>query len=127
VSQFFIIKKFGNAIVKNIGEGLNELLGTEVVKRGMSIIGKQGGDTKAVNAIKNKLAKGAINKNYGMIKILAEQVVGIDVDELIEEYGAENILTAVSQLGPKLGIDISSILGGKGLSTTKNVGYPREE
>lgn len=127
ILQIVTFRKFGNAIIENIGEGINTLLGEEPVKRAMSIIGKKGGDTKAVNAIKNKLAKGTIQQNYGMLKMLGEKFLGVDVDEMIDEYGAENILTAVSQLAPKLGIDVNSLLSGKMLNSNPSIVYPREE
>jgi len=84
----------------------------------MSIIGKQGGDAKAQNAIKDRVAKAFISKNYGLLKIGAEKLLGIDVDDLIDEYGAENIMTALQDLAPKLGWDLSKGLG-QGLNKSK--------
>ena len=127
VLNIIILRKFGNSIIENIGQGLNTVMGSENVKRAMSIIGKQGGNAKAVNAIKDKMAKGFINKNYGLIKIVAERLGGIDVDELIDDYGAENILSAVQQLAPQLGFDINAFLSGQNINTTNFKGYPKEE
>jgi len=73
----------------------------------MSIIGKKGGDAKAQNAIKSRVAKAFIDKNYGVMKIAAEKFLGLDVDELIDDYGAENIIGALREFLPQLGIDLT--------------------
>jgi len=131
VVQIIVFRKFGNAFVQNIGDGINQLFGKETVKRAMTIVGKQGGDTKAVNAIKGQLAKGFIDKNYGMVKMVAQEVAGVDVDGMMGKYGAENILVAVRQFAPALGIDldkmIANFMGGQGLNTNQPVVYPKEE
>lgn len=127
----FIIRKFGTSLIKNIASGVNEVFGKTTVKRAMSIVGKQGGDTKAVNAITNKIAKGFINQNYGLIKIAAEKIGGVNFDELVDDYGAENILVAVQKIAPSLGIDLNSMIanfgGGQKLNTSEPIVYPREE
>lgn len=124
--QLFLLKRLGNEIsvgINGFTESFNQIFEKDTVKRAMSIVGKMGGDTKSVNAIKNTMAKGFIEQNYGLIKMVADQVLGIDADEMIERYGAENILTAIQQLAPKLGIDLSSVLnnGLKSLNVDGNI------
>lgn len=109
IAQLLLLKKFGSDLSGAIEGIFSGELSQPMVKKAMTVIGKMGGDRQSVNSIKNKLAKGAISKNLGLIKILAEKFVGIDFDELVDEYGAENILTAVQELAPKLGIDVNNI------------------
>lgn len=104
--MLLLLKKFGRDVSEALQNVFTTLSG-ENVKRAMTIIGKQGGDTKAQNAIKSRVAKAFINKNYGVYKIAAEKLIGLDVDELIEDYGAENIISALKDFLPSLGIDIT--------------------
>lgn len=90
------------------------------IPRALGVLGKSGGDRRSVNLIKGEMAKGFIDKNYGLIKIIADRVLGIDADELIDEYGAENILTAIGEIGPKLGLNLEK--GLEGLNIGSNIG-----
>lgn len=122
IAQVILLKSLGKQLSAGINEfieNLNEQFINPTTKRAMSIVGKMGGDAKAVNAIKGKLAKGFIDQNYGVIKIVAEKVLGVDVDDLIDEYGAGNILTAIQDFAPKLGLDLSK--GLKGLNIGENI------
>lgn len=123
-----VLRKFSGELVAGITEFVENLeqgFGA-VVKRGYSLMGKAGGDSKAQSAIQNKLAKGFIDKNYGLIKIAADKIFGVDVDELIEEYGAVNIIQAIQQIAPQMGVDLSN-LGDLNLSSlTSTVGATNE-
>lgn len=127
--QLFYFRKFHKFIlqlgqemsggINQFVEDLNENLSGPMISKAMGIIGKQGGDRKSINAIKEKVTKGYIDKNLGVFKIIADKVAGIDVDELVEDYGAENILAAIGELGPSIGLNI-----GKGVdlkSITQNL------
>lgn len=87
------------------------------VSKAFSLMGTLGGNTKAQNALKDRLAKGYIEKNYGGLKLLADKVLGIDVDEIIEDYGAENVLGAVQSLTQQLGVNGGGLPPGLGLGT----------
>lgn len=105
---FLMLKKLGNDIGEAFTgfiDNFNKSMTDPTVKKAFSIIGSQGGNTKAQGVIKDKIAKGYIQKNYGTLKILADKVLGIDVDEMIEDYGAENVLSAVQSLTGQLGIE----------------------
>lgn len=127
---FLLLRKFGNSLILNIAEGLKEIFEKPTVKRGFALMGSLGGDARAQKNIEATLAKGFIDKNYGLIKMMGEKVLGLDVDDLIEEYGPENIIGAMQNLLPKLGINPQDLLkqGAKGLnnpfsfSTTGNPG-----
>ena len=107
-----VLKVFGSQLAGELtgfSEDLNELLGSEGVKRAMSIIGGKGGDSRSQKIIKNKLAEGFIEKNYGLLKMAGEQILGIDVDDMIEQYGAENVIQAITSISGSLGIDIKNM------------------
>jgi len=89
----FMAQAIGD-VADNFIEGL-----APTMKKGFSLAGSLGGDAKSVKSIQNKVAKGFINENYGGLKMLAEKMVGIDVDELIEDYGAANVIKAIQGLG----------------------------
>ena len=73
-------------------------------------MGSLGGDAKAIKGAEDKMAKEFINKNYGLIKIAADKFLGVDVDEILEDYGAANVMSALVNFGNKMGVDINSIL-----------------
>lgn len=119
---FILFRKFKHDLElesNDLLEQVQEKFLDPVVKRSMGIAGKMGGDVKAVGAIKKRMSKAFIDKHYGMLKIAADKILGINVDDLIDEYGAENILTAVSELGPRLGFDASQMM--QDLGTPKNL------
>jgi len=97
----------------NFIKGLEETI-SPTVKKGFSLAGKLGGDTKAIGNIQAKMATGFINKNYGTLKMVAQEVLGIDVDDMIETYGAANVIKAVQGLGGLLpaGGNLGSLFGG---------------
>ena len=106
-------------LFKMIGREISAVFNNPAIKAVLGSWGKQGGDKTAIGEIKNKMAKGYIDKNLGLIKIAADKVLGINVDDMLEEYGAENIITAIQQLAPKLGFDLSKGLEGLNIGSTK--------
>lgn len=94
-----------------LGEKFQEFF-SPVVKRGMSIAGKMGGDAKAISHIQNKVATGFLNQNYGTLKMLGEQVLGLDIDGLIEDYGAANVIKAFQGFQGLVKGNPSGLLGG---------------
>ena len=104
--QLFFFRKLGGQISGALDSFIEKVVNPQT-KRAFTHLASMGGDAKAVKEIQGKLAKGAINKNYGLLKIAAEKFLGIDVDDLIEEYGAPNILQAIQGMG----LDLSSFTG----------------
>lgn len=127
IGLFLLLKKLGNDI-GNAFSLFGEIFEKPTVSRAMSIIGQKGGDSKSQREIQNKIAASFINKNYGLIKMLGEQMIGIDVDGLIEEYGAINILKAIREIAPQLGININDLTSGlkiPGISSSKPSEAPK--
>lgn len=107
IIMLLLLRKLGKDLSEGIGgfiESINEMFAQPMVKRAMSFIGRKGGDALSQKNLANKVASGYIKKNYGALKMLGEQVLGIDVDDMIEEYGAENILAVVQKYAPQLGL-----------------------
>ncbi|MFX1476238.1 MAG: hypothetical protein ACFFCO_12285 [Promethearchaeota archaeon] len=75
---------------------------TPTVKKGFSMAGSLGGEAKAAKELQNRMAKGFIDTNFGELKMLAEQVLGIDVEDLMDQYGAPTVLKAVQGFLPML-------------------------
>lgn len=90
------------------------------VKRAMTIMGKESGRVRAEKATTEAIATQVLdNPNIQGWKMIAKSALGIDLDEMIGEYGAVETLAALKQIGETLGIDIQSLLiqGTKGLNT----------
>ena len=103
--SIFLIYRIGSMLKKTLAGMFTD----PMVKKSMTVLGKMGGDRKSINAAKEKMAKDLINKQYGKYKPIVEAVAGIDVDEYLEEHGALNVLEAVREFAPVLGIDLQNI------------------
>jgi len=65
------------------------------VSKAFGIIGSQGGTAKATKELQGKMAKGFLNNQMGELRMLGEQVLGLDFDDLIDQYGATTVMKAV--------------------------------
>ena len=94
------------------------------VKRAMSILGKESGKVRTQEAVTNKLATQVLSGPQLAGLKMAAKAVGIDLDDMIEEYGAVETIQGLSQLGSMLGIDVSQLLSSgitQGINTQQGV------
>jgi len=115
VAQWYWLKKFGSNLSGEFGgfiTDLKENLINPQTKRAFSHMAKMGGDSKAIDNIKENIARDVIQNKYGRYLPFIEKGLGIDVNSYLEEYGASNILKAVQEIAPDLGIDLSKGLEG---------------
>jgi len=107
--------QFSEKLSEVLGEAINP-----IVKKGFSLAGSLGGSAKAKKELSNELAKSFINKNYGSIKMLAENVLDMDVDDIIDRYGASTVMNTIQDFLPMLqgkgggGGGLSGLLSGLG-------------
>lgn len=111
--------------------GLLEFFNQGIVKRGMSMIGKQSGEARRNKAVENQIANSVIQKTIGPYKIIIDKVLGIDIDGMVEEYGAMEVLNTLQRFLPMLkqaGVDldigkmIQGALGGEGQNSNTGSG-----
>ena len=119
------IDDFGSQFAEKLNEQLGSLI-SPVVKKGFSLAGSLGGEAKAVKELQGKLATNFIDNNYGELKMLAESVLGISFDELIEDYGAPTVIKTIQSLLPLLqgqgkGFSLGGFFGGKNNPRSGNV------
>jgi len=103
------IDDFGTQFAEKLNEQLGSLI-SPVVKKGFSLAGSLGGEAKAVKELQNRITTEYLDKNFGEYKMLAQEIFGVDVDGLLEEYGAPTVVKAISGLAGIIG------QGGKGFN-----------
>lgn len=107
-----------------LGENITKMMEKPTVKKAFSIIGTQGGDAKSMKVAEQNFTGAILQKQIGMYKPLIQGVLGIDLDQAIEDYGAPAILELVNKYAPML----KGMIGGKGKTnntppdTTKPMG-----
>lgn len=102
-----------NYTVNRFGQELLGFFDKGIVKRGMSILGKQSGESRRNKALENEIASGAVEALIGKWKIPLS-IIGVDLDDLMERYSPMELLNAVQTFLPMLkdvGIDISQLMG----------------
>jgi len=119
------IDEFGEQFAEKLNTSLSDFI-TPMVKKGFSLAGSLGGEAKAVKELQGKLATNFIDNNYGELKMLAESVLGISFDELIEDYGAPTVIKTIQSLLPLLqgqgkGFSLGGFFGGKNNPRSGNV------
>lgn len=99
--------------IDGIGGQLEEVFGDPMVKRGMSLIGSQGGQANADKTLQNKIAMDILNgPQFAGLKIIAS-TLGLNVDEYIEDHGAKSTIEAINSLSGLIpGMDLGSIMKG---------------
>jgi len=113
-TPIFII--IGNLFLKKAFEIASSMIGDMLTKpavsKAMGILGKKSGESRRNSAMENEIATSIINKTIGPYKLLITKVIGIDIDEMIEEYGAMEVLNTLQQFLPLLqqaGVKLPSI------------------
>jgi len=82
-----------------------------IVKQGMSILGKKSGESRRNKSLENKIASGVIENTIGKWK-LPLKIIGVDLDELLEEYEPLELLETLNTFLPLLkgaGVDITQL------------------
>jgi len=82
-----------------------------IVKQGMSILGKKSGESRRNKSLENKIASGVIENTIGKWK-LPLKIIGVDLDELLEEYEPLELLQTLNTFLPLLkgaGVDITKL------------------
>lgn len=113
VFQFFVLKRLGAGIsagVQTFIDSFKENLLEPNVKKAFSIIGSQGKNTQNVATVKDEIAKGILDKKLGPYKMIAE-IAGVDIDSLVERFGAETLLQAGAEMLPQMGFNLEDIAG----------------
>lgn len=110
VIVYFLLKKEINETIMGFIEIFTGTVTDPKVTRAMTILGKESGKSRAQDATTEALAQGVLSgPNLAGIK-LAAKGLGVDIDGMIEEYGAVETLAGAKQLGDMLGIDILGVL-----------------
>lgn len=99
------IYEFGDSIIEGFGQMFTE----PTVKKAFTILGKQGGEAKAENALVDQMAMDMLDSPQFQAIKLGASAMGFDIDEYIEKHGAVKTIAAARQLGNMLGIDITNI------------------
>jgi len=84
------------------------------ISRTFGEMGKKSGESRRNKALENKVATSIINKQIGPFKIIADKVLGLNIDELIDEYGAMEVLNMAQQFLPMLqgmGLNPQELMG----------------
>jgi len=97
-----LIQNVLNDVGENLSESIKEIFVNPTVKKGFTLAANLGGEAVQVKAVEKKLAEGALDTQLGGLKIIAKQVLGIDIDEMVEEYGATAVLQAANNFLPML-------------------------
>lgn len=97
--------------IDEVGEALGAIFEKPIVKASMTNIGNLGGAAMQNKAIINKMATDVLDSSkFAGLKLIAKQVLNIDIDEYIEENGAAATLEAAQSLGELAGIDVLKVL-----------------
>jgi microsomal dipeptidase-like Zn-dependent dipeptidase len=112
VLGFFAYRFLARQINDTISAIVENFFSEPLVKQSMSVLGKKSGEVRAEKATVDKMAKQVLNSpNLAGYKMLGKQLLGIDVDEMIDEEGAMNTIAGLRTLAQALGIDITQMIG----------------
>ena len=99
-------------MVDSIGEIFSSIVTEPKVSKAFGILGKNSGEARANRATVDALAGDILNgPKFGALKVGAS-MLGIDIDNYIEEHGAIGTLQALQQIAGTLGIDVNQIMAG---------------
>jgi hypothetical protein len=96
----FYLPRFTQQAINDIFLELQEKVLNPNVKRAMSIIGSQGAENRDLKLAEEHFSSQVIDSQIGDIKPLLQNFLGIDLDEMIEKYGASNILKLINKYLP---------------------------
>lgn len=92
--------------IDSIGEAFSEILTDPTVSKAFGIIGSQGGQAKASNALIDEMATDILDgPQFSAIQLGAE-AMGLDIGGYIEKHGALKTINAAKQFAQMAGIDI---------------------
>jgi len=99
-------------MVDSIGEIFSQILEKPSVSKAMGILGKASGDARSQRAIIDDLAQDILaGPKFNALKMGAS-MIGINIDEYIQEHGALATLESLQTIGKTLGIDVNDIMAG---------------
>ena len=103
------------ATIDELSEVFGAIFEKPIVKKGMSIIGSQGGKATAHNSLTEKIALDVLNgPKLAGVKLLASGI-GMDVDAYVQDHGAVNTIEAIKSLSAHIpGLDLGSMLMSEG-------------
>jgi len=97
-----------------------------LVKQSMSVLGKKSAESRAEKRVVDDVATQILDSpQIAGYKMMAKEALGVDIDGMVEEYGAPQTLMGIQQILGMLGIDLTSALSGglgKGLNITTGSG-----
>lgn len=112
------------AAIDDVGGVLGQIFEKPIVKASMTNLGKMGGAAMQNKAISNQMAIDVLNSpKFEGLKMAAKMGLNIDIDQYIEEHGAERTLQSAIGLGDQLGIDIMGLLAGGLNGANLSVGH----
>jgi len=121
--QFLMLKILGRNMSAEINGFITDFkdnLLNPQTKRAFSHMAKMGGDRKSVEAVKENISMAIIQEKFGKYIPLIEMGTGIKIQDYLDQYGASNILKAVSELAPELGFDLGKGLEGLSISSSNS-------
>lgn len=99
--------------IDQVGEALGLIFEKPIVKASMTNLGKLGGSAMQDKAVTNKMALDILSSpKFEGLKMAAKIGLNIDIDQYIEENGAERTLQSAIALGNQAGIDVMGLLVG---------------
>ena len=113
--QTLLIVFLGNRFLKFAFDKVQAVFAAPTMQKAFGILGGKSGESRRNKALESEIATGIINKMIGPFKLIIEKVVGINIDEMIEEYGAMEVLNTLQTFLPMLqkagmNLDLQSII-----------------
>lgn len=112
--QTLLIVFLGNKFLKFAFSKIGELFTQPVVAKAFGILGGKSGESRRNKALENEIAGSVIDSTIGKFKPILG-ALGIDIDDLIDRYGATEVLGMVNTFLPMLknaGIDVGALMQG---------------
>ena len=104
-----LIQQVLDDVSGSFGEQVKLVFADPNVKKAFTILGNQSGEVRGLKAVENQISSAVLEKTIGDYKPLAD-TLGIDIDGMIEKYGATGVLNLINKVRPMLG----GIAGGMG-------------
>jgi len=99
--------------IDEVSTALETVFQSPVIKRSLSHMANMGGEAMQDKAISNKMALDMLNSpKFEGLKMAVKLGLNVDIDEYIEEHGAERTLQSAIALGNQAGIDVMGLLTG---------------
>lgn len=114
ILQSVVILVIGNRFLKFAAQMVSKMFTEPTIAKAFGILGGKSGENRRNKALENEIASDVIGATIGKFKPILG-AIGIDIDDLIERYGAMEVLGMVNTFLPMLknaGIDVSSLMQG---------------